>query len=90
MRDGIIIQEQACPRCAIQRTARLTCGASFCFNCRLQWPTNAAPSPHTVERPSPLFVFAPEELARLSVYRTAVRHGFYTDWTTLSASSTGR
>jgi hypothetical protein len=43
MRDGIIIQEQACPRCAIRRTARLAYGTSFCFNCRLQWPTHDAP-----------------------------------------------
>ena len=91
MRDGIVIQEQACPRCAIRRTARLAYGASFCFNCRFQWPTHAAPLPYTTaEVPSPLFVFAPDELARLSVYRTAVRDGFYTDWATLSTASNGR
>jgi hypothetical protein len=80
MRDGIIIQEQACPRCAIRRTARLGYGASLCFNCHFQWPTDAARLPNTTELPSPLFVFASDELARLSVYRTAVRDGFYTDW----------
>src|SRR5437868_411983 len=87
MRDGIIIQERACPRCAIRRTARLGYGASFCFNCRFQSPTDAAPLPHSAELPSPLFVFAPDELARLNVYRTAVRDGFYTDWGTASAPS---
>jgi hypothetical protein len=79
MRDGIIIQERPCPRCAIRRTARLAYGTSFCFNCRLQWPTRGAPLLHSVEVPSQLHVFAADELARLSVYRAAVRNGFYTD-----------
>jgi hypothetical protein len=55
-------------------------GASFCFNCRFQWPFNTAPLPHTIEVPWPVFFFAPDELARLSVYRAAVRNGFYSDW----------
>jgi hypothetical protein len=80
MRDGIIIQEQACPQCAIRRTARLAYGTSFCFNCRLQWPSQGAPLNYAVGVPSQLHVFAADELARLSVYRDAVRSGFYTDW----------
>ena len=80
MRDGIIIQERVCQRCAIRRTARLTHGASFCFNCGFQWPSGAAPLTHDAEVPSARFWFTPDELARLSVYRSAVRNGFYTDW----------
>lgn len=79
MRDGIIIQEQACPQCAIRRTARLGYGASFCFNCRFQWPIDPAPLADAAKIPRPLFVFAPDELERLSAYRAAVRNGFYTD-----------
>jgi hypothetical protein len=67
MRDGMIIQELACPRCAIRRTARLAYGTSFGFNCRLQWPAHDAPLLHVVEVQSPLHVFAADELARLSV-----------------------
>jgi hypothetical protein len=87
MRDGIRIQEQACPRCAIRRTARLaygTYGTSFCFNCRLRWPTQAPPVPYTVGAPSPRQVLAPGELARLVAYRAAVRAGFYSDWPVVS------
>jgi hypothetical protein len=84
MRDGIVIQEHACPRCAIRRTARLVYGTSFCFNCRLQWPPHDAPLLDTGHIPSQLHVFAADELARLRVYRTAVRDGFYNDWDALT------
>jgi hypothetical protein len=87
MRDGIIIQERPCPRCAIRRTARLAYGTSFCFNCRLQWPTHDAPLLDAVEVLAPLHAFAADELARLSVYRAAVRNGFYTDGATLISPS---
>ena len=85
MRDGILIQERACPRCAIRRTARLAYGTSFCFHCRLQWPTQAAAVLHGVGAPSPCQVLAPGELARLAAYRAAVRAGFYSDWPVVSA-----
>jgi hypothetical protein len=88
MRDGILIQERACPRCGIRRTARLaygTSGTSFCFNCRLQWPTREAPVSHPVGTPSPQHVLGPDALARLAVYRAAVRAGFYSDWPVASA-----
>jgi hypothetical protein len=80
MRGGILIQERACPRCTIRRTARLAYGTFFCFNCRLQWPTRAAPAPPPVGTPSPQHVLGPDALARLAMYRAAVRAGFYSDW----------
>jgi hypothetical protein len=87
MRDGIIIQERPCPRCTIRRTARLAYGTSFCFNCRLQWPTLGAPLLDAVEVSPPPHVFTADESARLSVYRAAVHDGFYTDWATLVSPS---
>ena len=84
MRDGIIVQEQSCQRCAIRRTAKLASGQSFCFNCRLQWSTHDPQLPRVVELKSPGQVFAPAELARLAVYRAAVRDGFYSDWNATS------
>src|SRR5918911_431890 len=80
MRDGILIQERVCPRCAIHRTVRLGHGTSFCFNCRLQWATREAPAPQSIGTPSSQHALGPAELARLAVYRAAVRAGFYTDW----------
>jgi ribosomal protein L37AE/L43A len=61
-----VIQERRCPRCAIKRTLRLAHGTSFCFNCRSQWE-------------APIYPFKPDELARLELYRVAVRAGFYSD-----------
>jgi hypothetical protein len=89
MRDGIIIQEQACPRCAIRRTARLAYGTSFCFNCRLQWPAHQTPCARAVEVEPPRYVFAADELLRLTAYRAAVREGFYSDWRDSSPAGFG-
>jgi hypothetical protein len=94
MRDGILIQQRACPRCAIRRTARLayTRATSFCFNCRLQWVTTE-PSAADCADPSPAVeAIAPGERKRFEMYRAAVRAGFYSDWdpedsATLSPSS---
>jgi hypothetical protein len=72
MMNGITIQELACPRCAIQRTVRYS-GASFCFNCRLQW------SGVFIATTQPPYMFTVAEIARLAIYRSAIRAGFYTD-----------
>lgn len=68
-----------CPRCGNRRTLNWARGRYHCFNCRHQW--HASSSARLVE-PDALdaaAVFTPEELARLSIYRAAVRAGFYTD-----------
>jgi hypothetical protein len=86
VRDGFLIREQACPRCAIRRTVHFATGTSFCFNCRLQWPAPAVlrksdPLPLPVPQP-----FGLAEQARLAHYRAAVRAGFYTDWPAAQAA----
>jgi ribosomal protein L37AE/L43A len=87
LRDGILIQERTCPRCAIRRTARLGQGTSFCFNCRLKWPTRAAPVAQRVGTPLPHQMLGPADLARMAVYRAAVRAGFNSDWPVAHAAS---
>ena len=79
--NGATIQEHPCPRCAIRRTV-LIARASFCFNCRLHWDGQwSQRSAAAVEpRPEPFHVFTAAEVARLRIYRAAVRAGFYTDW----------
>ena len=70
MRQGFLIEDRACPRCANRRTVRLGQDKSVCFNCRFRWV------PEPVERwPS----FTDVERARLEIYRAAVWAGFYTD-----------
>jgi hypothetical protein len=70
---GFVIEERVCPRCQILRTVRFG-RTLFCFNCR--WSSEAAT---VAPAPSDSYAFSPEDLARLRVYRAAVRHGFYTD-----------
>jgi hypothetical protein len=72
--NSIVIQERTCPRCGIRRTIRFgQQAASFCFNCRLQW---GGPDNQAEEEDHP---FTAEERARLLIYRSAVRRGFYSD-----------
>jgi ribosomal protein S27AE len=75
--NGITIQEQPCPRCAIPRTARRL-DRSFCYNCHLQWdirrPASVARSDAEVAGAISL-----PDIARLAIYREAVRAGFYND-----------
>jgi hypothetical protein len=73
MRPGYLIQERACPRCAIRRTVRLGQGGSLCFNCHFQW------TPEPVALGPSGWVFERAERARLEIYRAAVRAGFYND-----------
>jgi hypothetical protein len=90
MTGSYVIQEQRCPRCAIRRTIRLAAGGSFCFNCRLQWPAREIADAQSVARTSALIVAAQPltvaERARIAIYRTAVRAGFYSDWPASSAT----
>jgi hypothetical protein len=71
MRQGYVIQERSCPRCAIRRTVRLGRGLALCFNCRYHWDAHPLP---------PAEQFDAAARARLVSYRAAVRAGFYTDW----------
>lgn len=68
MLHNLVIEPRNCPRCGIRRTTRaLRSTSAFCFNCHMQWDVAANP-------------FNQRELARLHVYRSAVRNGLYRDW----------
>jgi hypothetical protein len=68
-----MIQEKACPRCAIKRTLWIVGrDLSVCFNCRFVWDG-------TCSRPDLPYKFTPAELFRLRLYRLAVQAGLYTD-----------
>jgi hypothetical protein len=73
--NGAIIQEHACPRCAIRRTVSIA-SASFCFNCRLHWDKALDASEPRLEPP---YTFTAAETARLMIYRAAIHAGFYSD-----------
>jgi hypothetical protein len=74
--NGGTIQERPCPRCAIRRTVRLA-GSSFCHNCHLHW--YGASGAACLPRAKPADTFSAQETARLTIYRAAVRAGFYND-----------
>lgn len=78
--NGATIQEHPCPRCANPRTVQIA-SASFCFNCRLYWGSPwGKVSDATVEpRLEPPYPFTAAETARLTMYRAAIRAGFYSD-----------
>ena len=86
MNGGIVIQERPCPRCSIRRAVLIGTGKiAFSFNCRLECASNASTARQNqrardVEPATPC-PFGPGELARLSMYRAAVRAGLYTEWT---------
>jgi hypothetical protein len=50
---------------------------SFCFNCHQQWDGQRSVA-DVVAEPL-LYPFTAAELARLSIYRAAIRAGFYSD-----------
>ncbi|MBV9322209.1 MAG: hypothetical protein JO352_00305 [Chloroflexi bacterium] len=64
---GFVIEELPCPNCRNLRTVRFGT-TSFCFNCRTQRDESALSYP-----------FSDAQLARLRVYRAAVRNHFYSD-----------
>jgi hypothetical protein len=72
--NGATIQENPCPRCAIRRTVRIA-RASFCFNCRLHWGSQATSAAVS----EPAYAFTVAETERLMIYRAAVLAGFYSD-----------
>jgi hypothetical protein len=74
--NGATIQEHACPRCAIRRTVRIA-SASFCFNCGLHW--GEVLSATAEPRLAPAYTFTAAETARLTIYRSAIHAGFYSD-----------
>jgi len=57
-----------CAACHNKRTVRFGTDIEYCFNCGHKWPRLSARS-----------VFSEAELRRLTIYRRAVRGGFYTD-----------
>jgi hypothetical protein len=76
MMNGANIQEQPCPRCGIRRTVRYR-SLSFCFNCHQQWDGVHAVIGETIQEA--LYQFTAAEMARLMIYRAAIRAGFYND-----------
>ncbi|HEY3078441.1 MAG TPA: hypothetical protein VGM69_00900 [Chloroflexota bacterium] len=86
----MIIEQRACPRCALPRTARTADRRRICFNCRRVWPREETPEPAgTSRRPADppsgesvddvAFPFSARERARLLVYRAAVRAGLFNE-----------
>lgn len=78
--NGATIQQHPCPRCAIRRTVRIG-RVSFCFNCRLRWGSRWAEVFDTSAEPRVQlpYTFTAAETARLTIYRNAIRAGFYSD-----------
>ena len=67
-----IDERTPCPRCGHPRVVQRTRAAYLCFQCHFAWTVDPA-----VVRP---MCFSAEELARLIVYRDAIRAGLYSDW----------
>ena len=87
------IEHRPCPRCQIPHTARFSEGVAVCLNCQATWdphdpagtlvparrrPPAAPVGPAAPAAPAPAPFSAPER-ARLTVYRDAVRAGFYNE-----------
>lgn len=73
--SNFLIEQRVCPRCGIHRTGRqIRSTTAFCFNCHHQWDAFGAEPDAEAGYP-----FSPEEIARLRIYRAAVRAGFYSD-----------
>jgi hypothetical protein len=86
-KEAQMIQEQACPRCAIKRTLYVTGRQlSICMNCRFLWsvggPTHTWSEQPERDRIETDYQFTPAELARLAIYRDAVDGGLYTEFPT--------
>ena len=79
------IVEQPCPRCAIRRSVSFGRLGSYCYNCKFRW--NGFGSATPITRPVQVHVaeypFGVAELARLEIFRAAVRAGFYNEWPTI-------
>jgi hypothetical protein len=74
--NRFLIEQRVCPRCGILRTGRqVRSTTAFCFNCHHQ---REAFGPSADAEAG--YALTVEELARLRIYRAAVRVGFYTDW----------
>ena len=73
--NSITILEQPCPHCANRRIVRLGRSSElFCFNCRRRWDSSEFEVNNSYGHP-----FTEAELARLRIYRAAIRGGFYND-----------
>jgi hypothetical protein len=79
------MQSRPCPSCQFPNTARMADGVAVCFNCRATWDPNdpegslKAPRQRAAAPEPPPHAFTPVQLARLRVYREAVRAGFYNE-----------
>jgi len=71
-----------CLRCAFPRTVRLG-PRRVCFQCRFSWFAQAAaavaPVRAVLAGKVDRYLFSPQELARLRIYRRAVQARFYSD-----------
>jgi hypothetical protein len=82
--QNVRIEHRPCPRCQIARPARCSEGVAVCLNCRATWdPQDPAGTLVPARRGPPAapapYPFGAPELARLAVYRDAVRAGFYNE-----------
>jgi hypothetical protein len=84
------IQHRPCPGCRFPNTALMADGVAVCFNCRATWnpsdpegslkaPGAQAAAQAAAPPEPPPYAFTPVQLARLRVYREAVRAGFYNE-----------
>jgi ribosomal protein L37AE/L43A len=73
-----IEQRWPCPQCGNRRTLQWAKARYHCFNCKHQWHGHRHVQQRRVEIDLNA-VFTPAEMARLEVYRRAVRSGFYSD-----------
>src|SRR6202011_286929 len=84
MRSGITIQPRACPWCHNRLTGRLARGLSICFNCGHHWhgqsPFEISAAGVEASHTLAPYDFGPDAMARLEVYRLAVRAGYSSDW----------
>jgi hypothetical protein len=84
--NAMMMQPRPCPHCQFPNTARTADGVAVCFNCRATWdpsdPEGSLKAPGRRAAPvpePPPYAFSPAQLARLRVYREAVRAGFYNE-----------
>ena len=78
------IEHRPCPRCQVPLTVVFSAGVAVCFNCQATWnPQNPvgtlAPARRRPQAGQAPFPFSVQALARLAVYRDAVRAGFYNE-----------
>jgi hypothetical protein len=71
MSDKSVRAAVICPRCDQPRTIRIGLTEGYCLDCGLSWSLFADTDPSVQ--------FTEQELARLRIYRAAVRAGFFNE-----------